>query len=123
MFINIKKNCGILMEHNGMEKGMVIAVTSNFLLNLNEVAEISFYTIKEDKVRENIEHGPLTIPKNTRVIHMTMSYRYSSYQEDQPGLINRMVNQRAYYKLFFLPECPGEYEILRTHIERQVCNI
>ncbi len=123
MFIKVKKNCGILMENNAMESGSVVPVSSNFLINLGQVAEISFYTIKEDKQRQNLEHGAFTIPKNTRVIHLTMDYRYSSYQEDRPGFSNRQINQRAYYKLFFLPECPGEYEQLRSHIEQQVCNL
>ncbi|WP_207063831.1 hypothetical protein [Motiliproteus sp. SC1-56] len=123
MFIKIKKNCGIYMEHAALDKGMVVPVTSNFLINLDQVAEISFYTLKEDKARETLDHGPFTIPKSTRVIHLTMDYRYSSHQEDRPGQLNRMINQRAYYKLFFLPECPGEYENLRGHIEKQVYNI
>ncbi|HEY5717418.1 MAG TPA: hypothetical protein VIS52_02930 [Motiliproteus sp.] len=123
MFIKIKKNCGIYMEHNGMGKGIVVPVTSHFLINLGHVSEISFYTLKEDKERHTLEQESFVIPKNTRVIHLTMDYRYSSYQEDQPGFINRQINQRAYFKLFFLPECPGEYEVLRAHIEKQVCNI
>ena len=123
MFIKVKKNCGIYMEHSALESGIVVPVTSNFLINLNQVAEISFYTIKEDKSRETIDHGPFTIPKNTRVVHLTMDYRYSSHQQDQPGQLNRMINQRAYYKLFFLPECPGEYEAMRAVIEQQVLNL
>ncbi len=123
MFIKIKKNCGILMENNAMESGILVPVSSNFLLNLNQVAEISFYTLKENKQRQTLEHGALVIPTNTRVIHMTMDYRYSSHEENRAGFSNRQINQRAYYKLFFLPECPGEYEDLRGHIENQVCNI
>ncbi|MFT5722607.1 MAG: hypothetical protein ACI9W6_002940 [Motiliproteus sp.] len=123
MFIKIKKNCGILMENNAMESGMLIPVSSNFLLNLNQVAEISFYSLKENKQRQTLEHGPLTVPMNTRVIHMTMDYRYSSHEENRGGSRNRQINQRAYYKLFFLPESPGEYEDLRSHIEDQVCNL
>ncbi|MEH6472741.1 MAG: hypothetical protein V7752_15970 [Halopseudomonas sp.] len=123
MFIKIKKNCGILMENNAMESGIVVPVSSNFLINLNQVAEISFYSIKENKQRQNLEHEAFTIPINTRIIHLTMDYRYSSHEEDRPGFTNRQINQRAYYKLFFLPECPGEYEELRNHIEQQVCNL
>ncbi|RDE24970.1 hypothetical protein DV711_05195 [Motiliproteus coralliicola] len=123
MFIKIKKNCGILMENNAMDQGIVVPVSSNFLINLNQVAEISFYTLKESKKRQNIDHAELVIPTNTRVIHLTMDYRYESHQEDRPGVFNRQVNQRAYYKLFFLPECPGQYEELRGYIEQQVLNL
>ncbi len=123
MFIKVKKNCGILMENNAMDTGSVVQVSSNFLINLNLVAEISFYSVKEDKQRQNLKHETFTIPKNTRIIHLTMDYRYSSHEEARPGFSNRQINQRAYYKLFFLPECPGEYEQLREHIEQQVCNL
>jgi hypothetical protein len=123
MFIKIKKNCGILMENNAMETGICVPVSSNFLINLNQVAEISFYTIKENKQRQTLEHEQFTIPTHTRVIHLTMDYRYSSHEEARPGYSNRQINQRAYYKLFFLPESPGAYEELRGHIESQVVNL
>ena len=87
MFIKIKKNCGILMENNAMETGIVVPVSSNFLINLNQVAEISFYTLKESKTApEYRSRTELVIPTNTRVIHLTMDYRYESHQEDRDGV-------------------------------------
>lgn len=122
MFIKIKKNCGIYMEQNGLDKNIVVPVTSNFLINLSQVAEISFYSLKEDKIRDSIDQDKFTIPQSSRVIHLQMSYHYSWHQENA-GKRTQAVNDRFYYKLYFLPECPGEYEILRGHIEEQVCNL
>jgi hypothetical protein len=85
MFIKIKKNCGIQMEHNGLEKGRLVPVTSNFLLNLNQVAEVSFYTIKERKTRLDLEGHEIELPLQTRVIHLQMSYLYATYKETING--------------------------------------
>ena len=70
MFIKIKKNCGIYMEHNGLEKQHLVPVTSNFLINLDQVAEISFYTIKEKKKRYDLEGHEFDVQPHTRVIHL-----------------------------------------------------
>lgn len=121
MFIKVRKNCGIYMEHNGLEKRHLVPVTSNFLINLNHVAEVSFYTIKETKVRYDLEHHEFTVPPHTRVIHLQMSYLYSSYKETINGNKGRLVD-RCYYKLYFLPEEMGQYDILKEHIESQVMN-
>ena len=69
MFFKIKKNLDIYMEHNGLEKRRLVPVTSNFLLNLDHIAEASFYTIKEKKIRYDLEGHELELPVNTRVIH------------------------------------------------------
>lgn len=121
MFIKVRKNCGILMEHNGLEQRHLVPVTSNFLINLNHVAEVSFYTIKESKVRYDLEHHELTIQPHTRVIHLQMSYLFGSYKETVDGKTTRLVD-RSYYKLYFLPEEMGQYEQIRAQIEGLVVN-
>lgn len=121
MFIKIRKNCGIFMEHNGLEKRCLVPVTSNFLINLNQAAEISFYTIKEAKTRFDLEHHEFTVPPHTRVIHLHMSYPYASTKESSNGVKGRQV-ERCYYKLFFMPEEMGQYQDLREQIENLVVN-
>lgn len=121
MFIKIRKNCGIYMEHNGLVKNHLVPVTSNFLINLSHVAEVSFYTIKESKTRFDLEHHELTVPINTRVIHLQMSYLYGSYKETLRETKGRLVD-RCYYKLYFMPEEMGQYSALREQIENLVLN-
>lgn len=121
MFIKIRKNCGIYMEHNGLENRHLVPVTSNFLINLSHVAEVSFYTIKENKTRFDLEHHELTVPVNTRVIHLQMSYLYGSYKETLRETKGRLVD-RCYYKLYFMPEEMGQYSALREQIENLVLN-
>lgn len=122
MFIKIKKNLGIYMEHNGLEKQRLVPVTSNFLLNLEHVAEASFYTIKETKVRYDLEGHEFDVPVNTRVLHVQMTYLYSTRKEMIHGNKGRLV-ERQYYKLYFFPENVEPYEELRGIIEEQVANL
>lgn len=122
MFIKIKKNCGIQMEHNGLEKRRLVPVTSNFLLNLDHVAEVSFYTIKDRKTRLDLEGHEFELPLRTKVIHLQMSYLYATYKESINGNKGRLV-ERQYYKLYFAPENVDTYEEIRNLIEQQVGNL
>ncbi len=122
MFIKIKKNCNIQMEHNGLEKGRLVPVTSTFLLNLDQVAEASFYTIKERKVRQDLEGHDIELPLRTRVIHLQMTYLYATYKETINGNKGALV-ERQYYKLYFSPENVDTYEEVRGAIEQQVANL
>lgn len=121
MFIKIRKNCGIYMEQNSLEKRYVVPVTSNFLLNLDQVAEISFYTIKEKKTRYNLNDKAFYIPPHTRVIHLHMNYAHSMMKESIKGNKGQLV-ERCFYKLYFLPEEMGQYPELRSKIEEYVLN-
>lgn len=122
MFIKIKKNSGISMQHNGIDKRHIVPVTSNFLLNLDQVAEASFYTLKETKISYDLEGHPVEFPMHTAVVHLQMSYLYALYTEDHNKRKGRMA-ERQYYKLFFRPENLEPYQELRQAIETQVANL
>lgn len=122
MFIKIKKNSGISMQHNGVDKRHIVPVTSNFLLNLNLVAEASFYTLKETKVRYDLEQHAIELPMHTAVIHLQMNYIYA-LSHDAKSKHQNQVAERQYYKLFFRPENLEPYQELRSAIETQVANL
>ena len=122
MFIKIKKNCGIYMEQNSLEKRHVVSVTSNFLINLEQVAEVSFYSLKEKKVRYDLEGHEFEIPPHTRIIHLQMAYTYAMQKENVTGNKGRMI-ERCFYKFYFMPEEMGQYEELRAKIEDHVLNL
>ena len=122
MFIKIKKNCGIYMEHNGLEKQHLVPVTSNFLINLDHVAEVSFYTIKEKKVRYDLENHEFQLQPHTRVLHLHMAFPYATMKDNVKGNKGSVV-ERSYYKLYFLPEEMGQYDELRSKIEEHVLNL
>ncbi|TVQ68137.1 MAG: hypothetical protein EA373_11370 [Oceanospirillales bacterium] len=122
MFIKIKKNSGISMQHNGVDKRHIVPVTSNFLLNLNLVAEASFYTLKETKVRYDLEQHAIELPMHTAVIHLHMNYIYA-LSHDAKSKNHNQVAERQYYKLFFRPENLEPYQELRAAIETQVANL
>ncbi|RAU17653.1 hypothetical protein DN062_11645 [Nitrincola tibetensis] len=122
MFIKIKKNLGISMQHNGIDKRHIVPVTSNFLINLDQVAEASFYTLKTAKTHVDLEGREIELPMHTAVVHLQMSYLYALYTEDNAGRKGRMA-ERQFYKLFFRPENLDPYLELRGVIETQVANL
>lgn len=122
MFIKIKKNCGISMQHNGVDKRHIVPVTSNFLLNLNLVAEASFYTLKETKVCYDLDQRAVELPMHTAVVHLQMSYIYA-LSHDSKSKNHHQVSERQYYKLYFRPENLEPYQELRSTIETQVANL
>jgi hypothetical protein len=122
MFIKINKNSGIYMEHNGLEKQRLIPVTSNFLINLNHVTEVSFYSIKEAKKRYDLENHEFTVQPHTRVIHLQMSYLHATYKETIHGNKGNLVD-RGYFKLYFMPEETGQYDAIRSQIDGLTLNV
>lgn len=122
MFIKVKKNSGVYMEHNGVEKRHLVPVTSNFLINLEQVAEVSFYTIKETKIRFDLEDREFVVPVYTRVIHLQMAYAYA-HVKDLHSNNKTSIIERQYYKLFCLPDEDSQHEILRSKIEEFVLNL
>jgi len=121
MFIKVKKNTGIYMEHNALEKRHLVPVTSNFLINLKQVAEVSFYRLKEKKLKFDLEDREFNVPAHTRVIHLQMSYPYAHNTDSNDS--NTTLVERSYYKFYCLPEEDGQYEILRSKIEDFVLNL
>lgn len=122
MFIKVKKNSGVFMEHNGLEKRHLVPVTSNFLINLEQVAEVSFYTIKETRIRFDLEDHEFNVPVHTRVIHLQMAYPYAHVNDVHSNNKTSIV-ERCYYKFYCLPDEDTQYEILRNKIEEFVLNL
>lgn len=122
MFIKIKKNSGISMQHNGVDKRHIVPVTSNFLLNLDLVGEASFYTLKETKICYDLDQRAVELPMHTAVVHLQMSYLYA-LSHDEKSKNHNQVAERQYYKLFFRPENLEPYQELRSVIETQVANL
>ena len=122
MFIKIKKKSGVYMEHNGLEKRHLVPVTSNFLINPEQVAEVSFYTIKEKKIRFDLEDREFSVPVHTRVIHLQMAYAYAQVNEVHSNNKTSLI-ERCYYKFYCLPDEDSQYEILRGKIEEFVLNL
>ena len=119
MFIEVKKNPQVYVQHKDMDNQYLAPVTSNFRVNLGLIAEISTYTIKEVKHKKTLDGLDFELPINSRVIHLEMSYTHSSHKASK-GLPNEhTVNERFFYKLVFLPEATDEYLRIRNVIDRQ----
>jgi hypothetical protein len=123
MFLEVRKNPQVYVQHKDMDALYLAPVTSNFRININHIAEVSTYSIKEVKTKKLLSGESFEIPINSRVIHLEMSYTHStkwapySHSDGRQG--QKGVNERYFYKLVFLPLAHDEYLRIRNIIERQ----
>lgn len=122
MFLKIKKDRGIMMNHNGMDKNLVVDVTSNFLINMGHIGEISFYSQHEPRHRVDLDGRPFTQPTGTLVIHLRMAHTYTTFNENVEGVQGRL-REKVYYKLYFAPENIDSYQEIRANIESRTVNV
>jgi len=119
MFLEVKKNSQIYVQHKAMDPRYLAPVTSNFRININFIAELSTYTIKEVKHKQLLSGQNFDVPVGTKVIHLEMSYTHSTHAEAVGTPNEHTVNERYYYKLVFLPEAEAEFLRLRNILDRQ----
>ena len=119
MFLQVRKNPQVYVQHKAMEVQYLAPVTSNFRININFIAEVSTYTIKEVKKKKLLDGQHFEIPVGSRVIHLEMSYTHSTHTAARGSDHEHTVNERYFYKLVFLPEAEDEYLRIRNLIERQ----
>ena len=55
MFLEVRKNPKIYVQHNAMDAQYLAPVTSHFRINLGLIAEVSIYSIKEVKTRKSLD--------------------------------------------------------------------
>jgi len=123
MFLKIRKNCGIYMQNNESGKKVIVPVSSHFYINLQLVTEISSYTLKEPKEKQQIDGFMLPIPPGTRVLHFTMSSNFSSTKEKtKSGDSKRLLFEKVFYTLYFLPDNIGEFDRLKASIDQSTLN-
>ena len=118
MFIEVRKNSQVFIQHNDIGADYVAQVTSNFRINLRQVAELSTYSIKEQKVRQGLDGYEVNIPVNTRILHLEMSYNHSTTTKPVEGG-TQGVMKRYYYKIYFLPPAHDEFARLKKLIDEQ----
>ena len=118
MFLKVRKGTHTYLQHKDMEGNRIAPVTSNFRINLAHVAEVSSYSLKEDKIKLNLENNEVLIPHGARVIHMEMSYTHSTHTAHKNLPTEHTVNERYFYRLFFLPGADEEFVRINQIIER-----
>lgn len=119
MFIEVRKNPQIFVQHKDMDNLYLAPVTSNFRVNLGLIAEVSTYSIKEVKTKKLLDGQDFELPMGTQVIHLEMSYTHSTHKVAVGTDNEHTVNQRYFYKLVFLSEAQDEYLRLRNILDRQ----
>ena len=118
MFLEVRKNPRVYVQHIAMDAQYLAPVTSNFRINLDFVAEASIYSIKEVKTRKSLDGSNIVLPLNTRVVHMEMSYTHSTHEAGRGTKNVHTVNERYYYKLVFFPEADDEFLRIRSILDR-----
>ena len=119
MFIEVKKSPQVYVQHKDMDIQYLAPVTSNFRINLGLIAEVSTYTIKENKAKKTLDGLDFEVPMNTKVIHLEMSYTHSTHKAAKGTANEHTVNERYFYKLVFLPEAQDEFLRIRNILDRQ----
>lgn len=119
MFLEVKKNPQVYVQHKDMDAQYLAPVTSNFRINIGLIAEISIYSIKDVKTKKKLDGQDFEIPLNTKVIHLEMSYTHSTLKSSVQEGKKLSVNERYFYKLAFLPEAHDEFLRIRNILDRQ----
>ncbi len=119
MFIEVKKHPKIYVQHKAMDAQYLAPVTSNFRINLNLIAEVSMYSIKEVKLKKTLDGLNFEVPINSHIIHLEMSYTHSTHDAGKGTINEHSVNERYFYKLVYLPEAGDEYLRFRNILDRQ----
>jgi hypothetical protein len=119
MFLEVKKNPQVYVQNKGMDQINLAPVNSNFRININLIAEISTYTLKEPKLKRTLAGHDFELPANTRIIHLEMSYPHSTHKTTIDSTQQHTVNERYSYKLIFLPEAEDEFLRIKNIVERQ----
>jgi hypothetical protein len=119
MFIKVKKNPQVFVQHKDMDNQYLAPVTSNFRVNLGLIAEVSTYSMKEVKNKKTLDGQDFEVPVGSQVIHLEMSYTHSTHKAARGTPNEHTVNERYFYKLVFLPEAHDEFLRIRNIIDRQ----
>jgi len=119
MFIEVRKNPMVYVQHKAMDAQYLAPVTSNFRINLNLIAEVSMYSIKEVKSKKTLDGLKFELPINSHIIHLEMSYTHSTQKAAKGTNNEHSVNERYFYKLVYLPEADDEYLRMRNILDRQ----
>lgn len=114
MFLEVKKAPVVYLQNNDMDYNHVAPLTSSFRINLGLVGQLSTYTIKEDQHKYSINNERIRLPAMTRVVHFEMNYVHSSRESE-----GSRVNERFYYKLYFLPEAMDHYVRIKHLLDQQ----
>lgn len=118
MFLEVRKGPLVYMQHIAMDPQYLAPVTSHFRINLGLIAEMSMYTLKENKSKKLLDGQDFEVPAGSQVIHLEMSYTHSSHHKRRANGKEFSVNERYFYKLLFLPGAESEFLRLKSILDR-----
>lgn len=120
MLINIRKSSVIYFNTNDTPQGRLINLSSHLYLNLQQITELSHYTITSATQRLSLDGKPLQVPAETKVIHFTMAPTFASYTDSKDK--DRRIHERRFYTIYFLPEAVQNYLALLQALNGKTLN-
>jgi hypothetical protein len=118
MFLEVRKAPQVFIQHKAMGPKYLAPISSTLRINLDLVAEVSMYTLKDSKQRLSLDGKELLVPQDSTVIHLEMSYTHSTHRENVGLATEHTVNERYFYKLVFFPDAAAEYARIREIIRQ-----
>ncbi|CAA0119118.1 Uncharacterised protein [BD1-7 clade bacterium] len=118
MFLEVKRSPMSYLQHKDMDPAYIAPITRDFRINMNFVAECSHYTIRENTTRKTLDNNNITVPVDTNVIHLEMSYTHSTHTHQRNQKDEHTINERYYFKLVFFPGAENEFLRIKTIIDR-----
>lgn len=120
MLLKIRKSSAIYFITNDTPKGRLINLSSHLYLNLHQITELSHYTLKSPLDKQHLDGKKLTLPPETKVLHLSLAPTFASYEDSQDK--KRRIHERRFYTLHFLPESIQEYLAIRQALNGQILN-
>ncbi|SFX72777.1 hypothetical protein [Marinospirillum alkaliphilum] len=120
MFIKIRKSNAIYFKTNDTPKGRLVNLSSHLYLNLHQITELSHYTLKSPLEKQSVDGKPLTLPAETKVVHLMLAPTFASYPDSKDS--ERRIHERRFYTLHYLPESLDEYLAIRQALNGFILN-
>ncbi|NLW04033.1 MAG: hypothetical protein GX029_02225 [Pseudomonadaceae bacterium] len=120
MLIKFRKSSVIYFKTNDTPKDRLINLSSHIYLNLQQVTELSHYTLKTDSEKLSLDGKSVRLLAETKVIHFTMTPTFASYPDSKDK--ERRIHERRFYTLYYPPESIQEYLALRQALNGNILN-
>lgn len=120
MLIKVHKSSVVYFKTNDTPKDRLINLSSHIYLNLQQITELSHYTLKSARETLSLDGKPIHLSADTNVIHFTMSPTFAVYTDSKDK--NRQIHERRFYTLYYTPEGLDEYLALRQVLNSNILN-
>lgn len=120
MLIKVHKSSVVYFKTNDTPKDRLINLSSHIYLNLQQITELSHYTLKSATKTLSLDGKPVYLGADTNVIHFTMSPTFAVFTDSKDK--SRQIHERRFYTLYYTPESIQDYLALRQVLNNHILN-